>query len=144
MAELDKTTPLKLTVIFYIIFLLPQVNPSPQNELSSIIKSLKYLGFTGSIHVRGSRSFDKFRRVQNGACDQLVPLLVVRPRSARDVSRAVRVSRTWALPISVRSGGHSYTCTNMKQDSMHIDLTSMDKVQLVSAFRFERKIRAKF
>ena len=28
------------------------------------------------------------------------------------------------------SGGHSYTCTNIKQDSVHLDMRGMDSIQL--------------
>ena len=31
----------------------------------------------------------------------------------------------------VCSGGHSYTCTNIKQDSVHIDMREMDSIQLI-------------
>ena len=31
----------------------------------------------------------------------------------------------------VFSGGHSYTCTNIKQDSVHIDMREMDSIQLI-------------
>ena len=34
------------------------------------------------------------------------------------------------LNILVRSGGHSYTCTNIKQDSVHIDMRGMDSIEL--------------
>ena len=30
----------------------------------------------------------------------------------------------------MRSGGHSYTCTNIKQDSVHIDMRGMDSIEL--------------
>ena len=36
------------------------------------------------------------------------------------------------LGVSVRSGGHSYTCTSLKEGSLHIDMRSMNKVELVN------------
>ena len=33
------------------------------------------------------------------------------------------------------SGGHSYTCTNIKQDSVHIDMREMDSIELTQVRR---------
>lgn len=98
-----------------------------------IVKELRAAGFSGQVLTQSSRHFDRYRKVQNGACNKLVPLLVIRPLNTRDVATAVRVSRRFGLPISVRSGGHSYTCTNMKSGSLHFDLRRLNKVQLIPA-----------
>ena len=37
-----------------------------------------------------------------------------------------------AINDSVRSGGHSYICTSIKEGSLHIDLRNMDNVELVN------------
>ena len=36
----------------------------------------------------------------------------------------------WNIKCCAFSGGHSYTCTNIKQDSVHIDMRGMDSIQL--------------
>ena len=43
-----------------------------------------------------------------------------------------RTSETFYLNILkvVCSGGHSYTCTNIKQDSVHLDMRGMDSIEL--------------
>ena len=39
---------------------------------------------------------------------------------------------TESLPqVSVRSGGHSYTCTNIKEGGLHIDMRNFNKMEMV-------------
>ena len=38
--------------------------------------------------------------------------------------------KKWNIKNCAFSGGHSYTCTNIKQDSVHIDMRGMDSIQL--------------
>ena len=53
----------------------------------------------------------------NAACVG-VPALIVLPKSDSDVSLAVRAGRSGGLEISVRGGGHSYTCNSVKNNSL--------------------------
>ena len=53
----------------------------------------------------------------NAACVG-VPALIVLPQSDSDVSLAVRAGRSGGLEISVRGGGHSYTCNSVKNNSL--------------------------
>ena len=48
-----------------------------------------------------------------------------------DVSRAVRAARSAGLELSVRSGGHSYTCQSIKQGGVHLDLRRLNKIEVV-------------
>ena len=72
------------------------------------------------VYLPGTSGFDKYRLVNNGLCNSIKPGLVVRPRTTKDVSTIVRVARRFGLEISVRSGGHSYTCTNLRQGTRRI------------------------
>jgi hypothetical protein len=58
-------------------------------------------------------------------CDGILPLVVVRPANASDVAHAVAYASTHRLAISVRSGGHSYTCESIRAGSIHVDLRSL-------------------
>ena len=64
----------------------------------------------------------------NRICEGILPLCVLRPAGAEDVAAAVRTAREHGLPLSVRSGGHSYTCNSVKPGSLHVDLRSLDAV----------------
>ena len=35
------------------------------------------------------------------------------------------------MEVSVRSGGHSYTCQSIKEGGIHFDLRRLDKVEIV-------------
>ena len=48
-----------------------------------------------------------------------------------------------SLNILVRSGGHSYTCTNIKQDSVHIDMRGMDSIELTQVILSKMRKRKK-
>jgi len=60
--------------------------------------------------------------------------LVVRPQGTQDVAAVMkRLHSRWPeVPVSMRSGGHSYTCNSIKQNSVHFDLRSLDKIELVA------------
>ena len=83
----------------------------------------------GGVAAPWDEHYEVWRAIHTPACCQK-PLLIHRPRSTRDVSRAlrsqkgkvvklndlmnVRFAQHANLEVSVRSGGHSYTCTSIK------------------------------
>ena len=73
--------------------------------------------------------FDSLRLVQNGACNHVKPSVIVRPKSAAQVASCLRAAKKFNLPVSVRSGGHSYECMSVKNNSLHIDMRLMNKIQ---------------
>ena len=54
-----------------------------------------------------------------------------RPVSTSDVAAAVRAARSSGLEVSVRSGGHSYTCQSIKEGGIHFDLRRLNKIEVV-------------
>ena len=98
---------------------------------TTIVQGLRDWGFSGSIYPYGHRDYERYRRVKNGACNVLFPLVVIRPASQRDVAVGVKVARAVDIDISVRSGGHGYTCNSIKNGSLHFDLRRLNKVELV-------------
>ena len=66
----------------------------------------------------------------NKICEGIMPLCVLRPEGSADVAAAVLLARDRAVPLSYRSGGHSYTCNSIKAGSLHIDLRSLSSVEL--------------
>lgn len=63
--------------------------------------------------------------LHNPDCAGLVPDVVVRPASSSDVSKAILTAKKFGVPLSVRSGGHSYTCNAFKDSGIHLDLRSI-------------------
>jgi FAD/FMN-containing dehydrogenase len=69
----------------------------------------------------------------NQNCDGSLLQVVVRPRDATDVSKVVKyVSESnEKLKLSIRSGGHSYTCNAIKPNSIHLDMRSLDNIEMI-------------
>ena len=55
----------------------------------------------------------------NAACTAQ-PAVIVVPNTERDISVLLEVAREEGLEVSVRSGGHSYTCTNIKEGGVRV------------------------
>ena len=118
-----------LSVIFITFLASVQISTSISNKQ---IEELKRT-VEGSVFVKGTLDYEKRRLVHNALCEKIFPDLIVVPKSTYDVSNILKVSSKYNIPISVRSGGHSYTCTSIKQGGIHIDLRSMNKIELVSS-----------
>ena len=72
----------------------------------------------GQVLVRGSVAYEKRRLIHNGLCTHLFPDWIVVPERTEDVVEIVKITNKYNVPISVRSGGHSFTCTSTKQGKM--------------------------
>merc|ERR1712128_288589 len=86
---------------------------------------------SGAVYLPGQSGFEEKRKVMNAACTAQ-PAVIVVPNFDQDVSTIIKATRTNNLELSVRSGGHSYTCTNIKEGGLHIDMRSFNKTELVS------------
>ncbi len=108
-----------------------QEAPPGTPDADTIAYTLKERGFVGGIYPKHSYGYENFRKVRNGACNHRYPRVIIRPSSTYDVSVAVKVAKELKLPVSVRSGGHSYTCMSIRHDSLHFDMRRLNKVQLL-------------
>ncbi|GAB4084709.1 FAD-binding oxidoreductase [Myceligenerans cantabricum] len=59
-----------------------------------------------------------------------VPAALARPRTTAEVSTVVRAAREAGLPLTVRSGGHSYTRGSLLDGGLVLDLRLMDGVRI--------------
>ena len=106
-----------------------------QPDYKKVYHEIKSL--TGSeVHLKGSYVYNKKRMVENGLCNNRFPDLIVVPKSTRDVSAIVKISRKYNIPLSVRSGGHSYTCANIKPYGIHVDMRGLNKVEHTDRYPF--------
>ena len=110
----------RLTLSFVVVFLYHinnTVTTSYYNATTinhrDIIHKLKYLT-NANVYVKGSHLYDTKRRIHNGLCDNLFPDVIVEPKSTYDVSEIIKIARNVNVPISVRSGGHSYICGSIR------------------------------
>ena len=69
-------------------------------------------------------------QVMNAACTAR-PAVIVVPNTSEDVAAVVRAASSSGLELSVRSGGHSYTCTNLKEGGVHVDMRSAPQLSVI-------------
>jgi FAD/FMN-containing dehydrogenase len=76
---------------------------------------------------RDDIGYDAARRdaVANGRCPDRAPEAIVRARSDEDVLAAVRLAVDRGWKIGVRSGGHSWAGSHLRDDGLLLDLSEM-------------------
>lgn len=99
------------------------------NDAQPWAVQLLHAELDGEVILPGDPGYDEARAVWNGRFDPK-PVAVVRCRGTGDVEAALRFAREHGLPISVRSGGHSYAGLSIADGSLAIDLSPMDAVRI--------------
>lgn len=64
---------------------------------------------TGTLALPGDESYDTLRVVENPRYDDARPVAVLTAASAEDVAAGIAYATQHAVPLALRSGGHSYT-----------------------------------
>lgn len=93
--------------------------------------------FTGTLHRPGEVDYADACKVFNGMIDKR-PALIARCATTQDVVAAVNCARENALPVAVRSGGHSVAGMSSCDDGILIDLAGMKQVDVDAAARIAR------
>ena len=101
------------TVLSGFILNLACFTQSSQLLYENIAKVI-HLQTRASVHLKGSHGYYQKRRVQNGACVNIYPDLIVVPKTTNDVATIISFATKFKAPISVKSGGHSYICQGIK------------------------------
>src|SRR5262245_61790166 len=83
----------------------------------------------GQLITAASADFDAARKVLYITIDRR-PLAIVRAANALDVAETVRFARDRALPLAVRSGGHSLAHYSVIDDAIVVDLSGMKRVSV--------------
>ena len=78
---------------------------------------------SGQVILPSSPEYEDRRKVMNAACTAR-PAVIVVPNTEMDISNILKAASANNMEVSVRSGGHSYTCTNLKEGGVHIDMRS--------------------
>lgn len=81
----------------------------------------------GVLVRRDDAEYEDLRRSMawNGLTPARYPDVIVRPSSAHDVEAAVRLARSQGLRIALRSGGHSWCGSSLRDGGMLIDLSRL-------------------
>jgi len=85
---------------------------------------------SGPVYLPGDSGFEEKRKVMNAACTAQ-PAVIVVPNTEQDVATIVTATNNNNMELSVRSGGHSYTCTNIKEGGVHMDMRTFNKMEMV-------------
>ena len=91
----------------------------------------------GQLVTADSADYDEARKSLYVTVDRR-PLAIVRAATARDVAAAVGFARDRALPLAVRSGGHSLASFSMVDDAIVVDLSGMKRVSIDPEARIAR------
>ena len=94
--------------------------PPNYREVARVLKTTTF----ADVYTKASPMYMKklHDRVKNGMCRYMRPDMVVMPKSTEDVSKIVKTAAHYNTPLSVRSGGHSYTCQSLKPGNILIYL----------------------
>jgi FAD/FMN-containing dehydrogenase len=81
--------------------------------------------------VVGAQGYEEARREAswNALLPDRRPAEIVLARDAADVIEAVRHAREAGLSVKARSGGHSWTASGIRDGSVLIDLSALDRVE---------------
>jgi FAD/FMN-containing dehydrogenase len=86
-------------------------------------------GLRGETVGRDHPEYDLHRKIWNGSFDRH-PALIARCAGVADVIAAIKFGRQTGLPVTVRSGGHSFPGQSVADDALMIDLTPMKGVRV--------------
>jgi len=85
---------------------------------------------SGRIIGRDDPDFEGNRMVFNAACTAQ-PFVIVIPNTPEDVSHLLKTADEYGREVSIRSGGHSYTCNSLKEGAILILMKNFDRIELV-------------
>lgn len=89
----------------------------------------------GEVVTRSDAGYENYRRdlVWNGRKPDRFPDALVRPKSVEDVARAVRFAKQNGLRVGMRSGGHSWTASFLRDGGLLLDMSVFDQHSIDAA-----------
>jgi FAD/FMN-containing dehydrogenase len=82
---------------------------------------------SGRVALPGQERYDEGCRVWNAAVRRR-PAIIAFGKRPEDAQAAARAARRYALPLSVRGGGHDWAGRALRDEGLVIDLTGMRDV----------------
>jgi hypothetical protein len=82
----------------------------------------------GSYYIRGDHGYETARRatVWNGLLPDRFPDVIVQALDTEDVIAALRYARAKGYRVGVRSGGHSWVASHLRDGGMLLDVSRLD------------------
>ncbi len=84
----------------------------------------------GTVYTRSSQGFSQARTIYNSRYADVVPLAVLKAASVADVQAAVKWAAFYGVPITARSGGHSYGGFSTVRKGLVVDMRGIDSVKV--------------
>jgi FAD/FMN-containing dehydrogenase len=86
---------------------------------------------------RGAAGYEELRRrlVWNARLPERYPEVIVQAGTTAEVVAAVGLARELGLRLALRSGGHSWCAAALRNDSLLLDLSTLDHVRIDPAAR---------
>ena len=106
-------------------------------SLASASIEIDQLALRGYSARPGDPTYEVDRKIWNGSFDRH-PAAIIRCAGVSDVIAAVKFGRASALPVAVRSGGHSFPGFSIADDGLVIDLSLMKGVRVDPERRIAR------
>jgi FAD/FMN-containing dehydrogenase len=89
---------------------------------------------SGGLLARGDEGFSAAAELVF-AGDERTPLLIARPRDARETAEVVRAAAETQTPLAVRGGGHSYAHYGLVDEGLVLDTRGLDGLGFDTAAR---------
>jgi FAD/FMN-containing dehydrogenase len=107
------------------------ISSALSSQAATIERELRAV-VSGIVLVTTDASYDRARRVWNGAVDRR-PAAIVRCANDTDVAAGVRVAREHNLPLSVRGGGHDWAGRALCEGGLVLDLSELREINVDDA-----------
>jgi FAD/FMN-containing dehydrogenase len=107
----------------------PPIAPAPTIAIAGDRMNMLRSRLRGRLITAEDADYDDARRVLYFTVDRR-PLAIARAADARDVATVVTYARDHALPLAVRSGGHSLAYLSVIDNAIVVDLSDMADVTI--------------
>jgi hypothetical protein len=91
--------------------------------------------FAGRLYARGDDGYENARRdaIWNGRRPDRFPDLILVAANADDVVAGVKLAKREGMKIGIRSGGHSFSATGVRNGGLLIDLSQFKDIEVDTA-----------
>lgn len=123
-----RKAPILCCVLVFALRTLCTVQAAKSSGLVSCLQQVRGL----SVEVPDTASYKKYRQVWEKKVDPAYPIVIVVPKSKRQVQEAIVCANKAGVRVVPKSGGHSYLGYSMQNMTMSIDLRTIDDIEVDS------------